>query len=249
MKSCEEYEILISAYIDGELTEAEKAELMAHLADCENCRNIYNMYNDIFSAPLPEVPKELLTGVMDKIKAQDAPVQKKAKIHYLPRIIAAAACITVCLFAAFPALNGGTESFDAAVQENASGTSPSAPEDTNESYRGDSSAAKDDSLIPGDAAEPSFPMGDKFHAEESDSENKVCLDFSMYNSSVAQSHNVFNISGYLPSYIETEGAKALSGNAIAIYPDDEDTKKLIDDGYATIDEFNEENDTIIIYIP
>ena len=34
MKTCEEYEALISAFLDGELSGEERAETAAHLAAC-----------------------------------------------------------------------------------------------------------------------------------------------------------------------------------------------------------------------
>lgn len=38
MKTCEEYQELVSAYADGETTEEETAELFFHLGACRECR-------------------------------------------------------------------------------------------------------------------------------------------------------------------------------------------------------------------
>jgi len=38
---CSEYELLISAYADGELDGPEKTRLEGHFADCEDCRRLY----------------------------------------------------------------------------------------------------------------------------------------------------------------------------------------------------------------
>ena len=42
MEHCENYTALISAAVDGELTEAEREELMDHLAQCPGCREVYS---------------------------------------------------------------------------------------------------------------------------------------------------------------------------------------------------------------
>ncbi|HLP16712.1 MAG TPA: zf-HC2 domain-containing protein, partial [Bacteroidota bacterium] len=39
MKTCEEYQELISAYVDGETTDAEIAEVFFHLGSCRECRS------------------------------------------------------------------------------------------------------------------------------------------------------------------------------------------------------------------
>ena len=41
MRECREYEALISAAVDGAVTEAERRELMGHLAACAACRETY----------------------------------------------------------------------------------------------------------------------------------------------------------------------------------------------------------------
>ena len=38
MNPCEEFELLLSARLDGELTEAETARLETHLTHCPRCR-------------------------------------------------------------------------------------------------------------------------------------------------------------------------------------------------------------------
>lgn len=37
MKTCEEYELAVSCYVDGELGRSENASLFSHLAQCERC--------------------------------------------------------------------------------------------------------------------------------------------------------------------------------------------------------------------
>ena len=40
MKECEEFAPLLSAFVDGELTEEERAEVLAHVSECEKCRRL-----------------------------------------------------------------------------------------------------------------------------------------------------------------------------------------------------------------
>ena len=40
MKKCEEFAPLLSAFVDGELTEEERAEVLAHVSECEKCRRL-----------------------------------------------------------------------------------------------------------------------------------------------------------------------------------------------------------------
>ena len=42
MRTCEEYEVLISALIDGALSEEDRAELVAHMAECPACQAYFN---------------------------------------------------------------------------------------------------------------------------------------------------------------------------------------------------------------
>ena len=37
MKKCEEFAPLLSAFVDGELTEEERAEVLAHARNAEGC--------------------------------------------------------------------------------------------------------------------------------------------------------------------------------------------------------------------
>ena len=42
MRTCEEYEALISAFIDGALADEDRAELMAHMAECPACQAYFD---------------------------------------------------------------------------------------------------------------------------------------------------------------------------------------------------------------
>lgn len=38
MKCCEQYAAALSAFMDGELSENEKEEVLSHVEHCQNCR-------------------------------------------------------------------------------------------------------------------------------------------------------------------------------------------------------------------
>ena len=41
MKPCEEYEVWISAFLDGELSGEDRSELMQHMAVCQTCQRYF----------------------------------------------------------------------------------------------------------------------------------------------------------------------------------------------------------------
>ena len=52
MKKCEDFAPLLSAYFDGELTEAENAVVREHLGECEDCRARLDEYAQLSGAML-----------------------------------------------------------------------------------------------------------------------------------------------------------------------------------------------------
>ena len=65
MKECGEYEALISAAVDGAVSEAERRELMGHLAQCAACREKYEQMmalHEAFAAWEAEEPPADLTA-------------------------------------------------------------------------------------------------------------------------------------------------------------------------------------------
>ena len=65
--NCDKTLELLSAELDGKLSEAEHAELQAHLDECADCRRVYGTLRDV-DAMLPETqlepPKALHDAVM-----------------------------------------------------------------------------------------------------------------------------------------------------------------------------------------
>ena len=104
MPCCDEYVDLISAAIDGALSEEETARLEEHLARCPECRALYEDFAAIHSAlgDVPPVAVPPAFACMDQVMAAiDHPVDlRKAKVkyrRYWQRGMAAAAVLAVVL--------------------------------------------------------------------------------------------------------------------------------------------------------
>lgn len=83
--NCDKALAQISAELDGMLSEAEHAELLAHLDTCADCRRVYAALWDV-DAMLPETqldpPPALHDAVMREVRADAA--RKQQKKRWLP---------------------------------------------------------------------------------------------------------------------------------------------------------------------
>lgn len=102
MRSCEEYELLISEFIDGALDEAGRAELMAHMAGCPVCQAYFDDQIAIHDAlsQLEEIPAPagLASQVMARVREtpQNRPPEKKTvPFPHGRRWAALAACCAI----------------------------------------------------------------------------------------------------------------------------------------------------------
>ena len=100
MRTCREYEESISAFIDGCLPEADRAELEAHMAACPVCQAyfddqiaIHEALMDLEETPAPE---GLAGRIMDRVRteAQERPAPVKAFPSWR-RWAALAACCAI----------------------------------------------------------------------------------------------------------------------------------------------------------
>jgi len=120
MRSCEAYQELISALLDGELTEAEAAEVNAHIAACPDCRTMYEAFAAIGVPDAEEVPETLHTAVMEKVTAARKAVKTQHTLVRLRPVLTAAACLVVMvgtLFAVKNATIGGRKTAAPAMEE------------------------------------------------------------------------------------------------------------------------------------
>ena len=95
--SCERYLDLISARLDGELTQGEETELQAHLSECPACRAIARDLDGVHSAVAGlgevEAPEELSRRVMEGVRAQ----KRSARRRMVRRAAGVAACLVLCV--------------------------------------------------------------------------------------------------------------------------------------------------------
>ena len=124
MNDCEKYQEMISSLIDGELDNADQAELTAHITVCDRCASLLRIYQGIFTTSDPQTgfadpPGELLIGVMSRIDGMKKSKKRRLRILYgaLP---AAAACIALVLLAArlLPGFGGGIQYDMATAKDN-----------------------------------------------------------------------------------------------------------------------------------
>lgn len=101
MRSCGEYEALVSAFLDGEVTEAERAELAEHLTGCPACQQYFDdlvAIHDAFDREEAQVPADFAAAVMERVRA--APQVGEEKVLGFPRWRQWAALAACCTLAA-----------------------------------------------------------------------------------------------------------------------------------------------------
>ena len=104
MMSCQEYEQQISMLLDGELPEAQRADLEAHLRTCRNCADTYAEFTFLSQALRdPEPPADLAERVLSQLREEqviDLNEQRRGRRSW--RTAAAiAACFAVLLGVAY----------------------------------------------------------------------------------------------------------------------------------------------------
>ena len=127
MNVCERYEPMISALLDGELSERDKAELSAHIAGCGRCGALAAAFaaaSGAFSEEFEEPPADLHGAIMERVGAAAKARRGQSRFMRLRPIIAAAACVAVVIVSLLAANHsvrsakstaaGGAESFAAA---------------------------------------------------------------------------------------------------------------------------------------
>lgn len=97
MKHCEKYIELISAYVDGELSEAEVSELEAHLVSCEDCRRTLEFYRELSTLEqesMVEPPAGLHDSIMTAVKRE----KRRPFVRAIPALVGSlAACLVIAV--------------------------------------------------------------------------------------------------------------------------------------------------------
>lgn len=103
MMTCEKAALLLSARLDGELTESEEAALTDHLAQCPECRAIAAQLEELRSAMAGmediSAPADFTRRVMDSLGEQEKP-RKVVPLFRRPQFKALtglAACALLCV--------------------------------------------------------------------------------------------------------------------------------------------------------
>lgn len=125
--NCEQMTVLLSAWLDGEVTAQEEVQLQEHLAQCPACRALFEQLQTLHTSfsDLEEIsaPEDFAQGVMSRIEAERKP--KIVPLFKRPQVRAMAglaACAVLCIgFGSF-ALNGGLKSSNTAMD-----AAPAAP--------------------------------------------------------------------------------------------------------------------------
>ena len=103
---CTNYQALMGAMLDGELSPEEEAALHTHLETCESCRKVFALLQALQGAPeadAPDPPVDLTERIMASVRAaapQAVPAKKKARILGFPtRTLALAAAAALVILA------------------------------------------------------------------------------------------------------------------------------------------------------
>ena len=137
MKNCDEIAPLLSAFVDGELTDEERAAVRAHVSECEKCGALLGELTALHAAfgemRDEDVPLGFTEGVMAAVRAEKAerPQTKKRSVRRWMPVAACAAVVVLAAAVAIPHLNVQSAS-DAAM-----------PASEVQSYSMDTAAATD----------------------------------------------------------------------------------------------------------
>lgn len=102
MSECSRIQELISALVDGEVSESEKTEIEKHVEVCPECKAMLAAFTAVSESlsALEEVPEGIHEGIMREVKNEG----KRKKSPWL-KILPLAACFALVIFTAF-SLNG-----------------------------------------------------------------------------------------------------------------------------------------------
>ena len=159
---------LLDAFVDGELTAAEMAEVQAHLAECPDCQAYVDdalaIRADFPTAESTELPADFAGHVMQAVAKTP---QSRPKKQPWGKLAAAAACLAVIVLVQYGAGLSRSASNEAAAY-----TADCAAAESTEERSADASSGDDaDSCQPMDSADDSGES-DSVAADGAQQENK-----------------------------------------------------------------------------
>lgn len=123
MKCCEQYAAALSAFVDGELSENEKEEVLSHVEHCQNCREylselmiVHTMFEEM---PELDAPEGFSERVLERVHEE-----KRARSRHRrawPRVLAACFALLVVTAAAWKLAPAMGSNGDSAADCNTSG--------------------------------------------------------------------------------------------------------------------------------
>ena len=107
MSACDKYQEMISALLDGELTEEEQTQVRAHIASCAECRAMYEAFSALNAAVSADVdvPESLHDGIMARVHSAETATKTQGKLTVLRRTVSLAACLVVIVGTVFALRN------------------------------------------------------------------------------------------------------------------------------------------------
>ena len=129
MKCCEQYAAALSAFVDGELSENEKEEVLSHVEHCQNCREylselmiVHTMFEEM---PELDAPEGFSERVLERVHEE-----KRARSRHRrawPRVLAACFALLVVTAAAWKLAPAMGSNGDSAADCNTSGNDRPTP--------------------------------------------------------------------------------------------------------------------------
>ena len=152
MKCCEAYAAALSAFVDGELNEQERGELLAHVEHCPNCRDalselmiLHTMFEEL---PELDAPEGFSERVLDRLHAEEH--AKKRSRRAWPRVLAACFALVVISAAALsilPRAGSDKAANETVAADNSSARDDAAGGAANDGYSYTYAAVQKDSAL------------------------------------------------------------------------------------------------------
>ena len=123
MKCCEQYAAALSAFVDGELSENEKEEVLSHVEHCQNCREylselmiVHTMFEEM---PELDAPEGFSERVLERVHEEKR--ERSRHRRAWPRVLAACFALLVVTAAVWKLAPAMVSSNDSAADCNTSG--------------------------------------------------------------------------------------------------------------------------------